>query len=267
MNEITQQTAQAAETTQAMSGIECPVCQTANTPLSIWCAECGFRLDSTPGEASPGEPRYSVTDGQQTIFLKPGENVVGRLNADVFLSDASVSRRHAVITVGDDAVTVRDENSANGTRLDGQALTAGEVVEWKPGRTVEFGSARLKLVSPEGEGAEEEIEMAQPVDAVAWLRGAGMEFALKEGASSIGRRPGNDVVVPDPYVSGNHATITIEGDTVSIADTGSANGTFINDSRLEAGQAVALTAGQTIRFARVDLRFEWAVRDEDESDS
>jgi len=267
MNETTQQTAPAAETTQAMSGIECPVCQAANTPLSVWCAECGFRLDSTPGEVSSSEPRYSVTDGQQTVFLKPGENVVGRLNADIFLSDPSVSRRHAVITVGEDGVTVRDENSANGTRLDGQTLAGGEELEWKPGRTVEFGSARMKLVSPEGEGAEEEIEVAQSVDAVAWLRGAGMEFPLKEGSSSIGRRPGNDVVIPDPYVSGSHATITIEGDTASITDTGSANGTFINDSRLEAGQADALTAGETIRFARVDLRFEWAGRDEDESDS
>lgn len=267
MNETTQQTAPAAEKTQVMAGIECPVCQTANVPLSVWCSECGFRLDSTLGEAFAGEPRYSVTDGQQTIFLKPGENVVGRLNADVFLSDPSVSRRHAVITVGDDGVTVRDENSANGTRLDGQTLTAGEAHEWKPGRTVEFGSARLKLVSPEGEGAEEEIEVAQPVPAVAWLRGAGMEFPLKEGSTTIGRRSGNEIVIPDPYVSGNHATIMIEGDTASITDIGSANGTYINDARLEAGESATLSEGDTIRFARVDLRFEWVVQDEDESNT
>ena len=56
-------------------------------------------------------------DGQAVRFpLQPGENVVGRTHdAHVRVPSASVSRRHAVITVQNKRVTLRDEGSLNMT--------------------------------------------------------------------------------------------------------------------------------------------------------
>jgi FHA domain/M penetrans paralogue family 26 len=48
----------------------------------------------------------------------------------------------------------------------------------------------------------------------------------------IGRDANNDIVLNDPSVSRNHAELNIQGNTVFIRDTGSANGTFINGNRI-----------------------------------
>jgi DNA-binding winged helix-turn-helix (wHTH) protein len=57
--------------------------------------------------------------------LKPGENVLGRdPDADVCIDAVGVSRRHAVIVVGDDGVTLHDLSSKNGTFMDGTRVTS-----------------------------------------------------------------------------------------------------------------------------------------------
>ncbi len=56
------------------------------------------------------------------------------------------------------------------------------------------------------------------------------EFAFEadDRVVSIGRRSTNDVCIPNLSVSGMHARITIDGDTVSIEDNNSTNGTYVN---------------------------------------
>ena len=50
---------------------------------------------------------------------------------------------------------------------------------------------------------------------------------------TIGRNTSNDVLISDPYVSGQHAVITQNDDgAYSISDLGSRNGTFVNARRL-----------------------------------
>jgi pSer/pThr/pTyr-binding forkhead associated (FHA) protein len=51
--------------------------------------------------------------------------VLGRdPDADVCVDAIGVSRRHAVIVVGDDEVTIRDLSSKNGTFTDGTRVTS-----------------------------------------------------------------------------------------------------------------------------------------------
>ncbi len=54
------------------------------------------------------------------------------------------------------------------------------------------------------------------------------EFEPDDRVVSIGRRSTNDVCIPNLSVSGMHARITIDGDTVSIEDNNSTNGTYVN---------------------------------------
>ncbi|MGI4893690.1 MAG: FtsK/SpoIIIE domain-containing protein [Janthinobacterium lividum] len=79
--------------------------------------------------AEPARPwRLRVEAGPDAglvLALGPGVRVVGRGDVDVPLDDPAVSRRHAVLELGDDdrvnRVTVRDEGSLNGTALLGSA--------------------------------------------------------------------------------------------------------------------------------------------------
>ncbi len=74
-------------------------------------------------------------DGVLTRFeLRRGETTIGRsLKNDVVLQSIFVSRRHAVVTVDDAFVTLRDLDSQNGSfvngeRIESQVLVGGDVV-------------------------------------------------------------------------------------------------------------------------------------------
>jgi pSer/pThr/pTyr-binding forkhead associated (FHA) protein len=248
-----------SEVTAALAPVTCPVCGASNAALETWCADCGFLLEDKPGENVSMAPGWTLTDGSAVYRLKTGENVVGRLNADVFLSDPSVSRRHAVLTVTADGVSLRDERSSNGTRVNGAPVAAEVETPLEVGARIEFGSVRLTLVGSDGEipepAAEPEPEAGEPP--VARLAGDAGVFALRPGANTIGRREGNAVTIADPFVSGLHAVISIEGRRASLTDSGSTNGTFVGDERLASGVTVELEDGSSVRFGQVVLRFEW----------
>ena len=90
---------------------------------------------SSTGAASAGsapEPssEWVLIDVTGARFaLKPGPNVIGRSpSVDVVLADdASVSRRHALVTVGPSRVSVRDLDSKTGTLLDGRPVREADV--------------------------------------------------------------------------------------------------------------------------------------------
>lgn len=77
---------------------------------------------------------------------------------------------------------------------------------------------------------------------------SGDTYAL-EGKTLFGRGSECTVRLDDAEVSRKHATISVDGETVIIRDEGSANGTFVNDQRIEG--AVALSNGDRIRIGQV----------------
>jgi DNA-binding winged helix-turn-helix (wHTH) protein len=91
-----------------------------------------------PGAQSPF-PSFFVARGKREYMLKAGENVLGRdPAAAVYIDHASVSRRHARISIEADGAILEDLNSRNGTFLDGQqvggptTLTHGAVIGLGP---------------------------------------------------------------------------------------------------------------------------------------
>jgi pSer/pThr/pTyr-binding forkhead associated (FHA) protein len=58
-------------------------------------------------------------------------------------------------------------------------------------------------------------------------------FSLATGELTIGRIPGNAVVIDNAGVSRRHAVIRVKGDKVILEDLGSANGTFVRGQRIE----------------------------------
>jgi hypothetical protein len=73
--------------------------------------------------------------------------------------------------------------------------------------------------------------------------------------TNVGRGPGNDLVLVDPAVSWNHATLWLEGDAMWIRDLSSTNGTWINGRRITAQER--LSPGDRLRFGTaVDAMIE-----------
>ena len=62
---------------------------------------------------------------------------------------------------------------------------------------------------------------------------AGQSFQPPEGRTLIGRSPECDVFLDDVTVSRRHAELHREGETFTIRDLGSLNGTYVNRTRIE----------------------------------
>lgn len=62
---------------------------------------------------------------------------------------------------------------------------------------------------------------------------------------TVGREDGCALVLSEPHVSRRHAAFLIKDDKLYLQDTQSANGTFVNDNRIN---VVVLKAGDIVRF-------------------
>ena len=73
-----------------------------------------------------------------------------------------------------------------------------------------------------------------PVSALSYSDSDGQHtILLDRAATSLGRSPGQDVVLREPAVSRKHAVIERDGDSYAVVDQKSTHGTFLNGSRVE----------------------------------
>ncbi|NWJ45098.1 MAG: FHA domain-containing protein [Chloroflexi bacterium] len=81
----------------------------------------------------------------RTYDLRPGKLSLGRQSVnDVVISDEQASRRHADLEVTANGLLVTDNNSANGTFVNGTRVSSPQLL--KPGDTLQIGTTVLKLV-------------------------------------------------------------------------------------------------------------------------
>ena len=81
---------------------------------------------------------------------------------------------------------------------------------------------------------------------------AGQSFQPGEGRTLIGRSPECDVFLDDVTVSRRHAELLGEGETFSIRDLGSPNGTYVNRKRIE---SVVLEDDDEVQIGKYRLTF------------
>jgi DNA-binding winged helix-turn-helix (wHTH) protein len=97
---------------------------------------CELKSESSP------QPAGSVVFRGREFPLRAGANILGRdATADVQIEDHTVSRKHAAITIREDAVTVEDLDSKNGTYLDSVKLTGSAPIQ--DGETIVLGDASI----------------------------------------------------------------------------------------------------------------------------
>jgi hypothetical protein len=90
---------------------------------------------------------------------------------------------------------------------------------------------------------------------------------LKKRELTLGRSTNNDLALPDPHISREHAKVWMDEGVVWIQDLGSRNGTYLDDIRLDS-LPVAVPARRdieswvsesTIRLGRSELTLYWPV--------
>jgi DNA-binding winged helix-turn-helix (wHTH) protein len=84
--------------------------------------------------------------GGLNYLLCEGENAVGRApEGQVVITDPTISRHHALITVRDGAVFIMDLDSKNGTQVNGQRISRSPVMVTHRER-IEFGAVAASIM-------------------------------------------------------------------------------------------------------------------------
>ena len=189
--------------------------------------------DEEHGNILPGEiefravPRYKLH--AKCVIIDGATAVIGSMN----LRTESLDRRRELSITVDDREVLR-------------RLSAVFASDWEH-KTPSFDSTDTQLirlpkdlpVSP-GRATKSGFVLVSRTNALA-------RHELREGVTSLGRAPENDVVISDAPVSRHHALITLDKGSCRITDLYSGNGTFLNGERVHG--TTWLCAGDVIRIA------------------
>jgi pSer/pThr/pTyr-binding forkhead associated (FHA) protein len=82
--------------------------------------------------------------------------------------------------------------------------------------------------------------------------GSGSRFLLDQEVVSAGRHPDSEIFLDDVTVSRRHAEFHREGDSFTVSDVGSLNGTYVNRDRID---RVRLNDGDEVQIGKFRLVF------------
>ena len=241
---------------QPGAATETPSPAAATEPPSAPASEPPPAIDAAATMVAPApEPEetlmawLAVTDGPSkgaTCQVKAGETRIGRGDDnDLIVSDAGVSRNHAMVIGSDSGMILLDLASSGGTALNGEALMPAELSTTS---VITIGETELMLIdvesAPESAGpqaggsADATIVAAPPTSQQGGVLVArkgpdsGKTFNLTEGDNVIGRADAA-VQLSDPQASRQHAVIRRSGDKFIIYDLGSTAGTIVDGQKVE----------------------------------
>lgn len=216
----------------------------------------GFSLKGTSGDAAG------------KVFPLSGRQVIGQdSGCDIVIDDPMVSSRHAAIDVSGQKLNLTDLGSTNGTFVNGKRVKESSL---SPGDEVRFDQVSFKVEGPIDGVRKTEVRPSvtsdmgphgtrmEPAVANASLKGtggkmAGKTFFLSSRRMTIGRTDDNDIVIDDDTVSSNHAAIFYGEGAWALEDTGSSNGTFVNNKKISRQE---IKNGDRVRFGQVELEFD-----------
>jgi len=180
--------------------------------------------------------------GEHAAIRSAGELRIGSAgDCDVCLQGSGIAPVHARITLDDDGAMLRLQGDGVPVQLNDRLVESLAFLH--DGDLIAIGEHRLEVVV-QGEkqaprGTEEADERATRVRRVApryVLRGVtGSQFGRLipiYGRLVIGRGADCDLVLDEPGLSRRHAVLEALPDGLFLRDMGSANGSFVNGSRV-----------------------------------
>ncbi len=141
-------------------------------------------------------------------------------------------------------------NDPNQTSIGGEALnsTSRFAVD---GSATEFTDDRRAL-RPEELAAIESLPHGSALLIALSGPNAGARFLLNADVTNAGRHPRTDIFLDDFTVSRRHAQFVREGNTFSVSDSGSLNGTYVNRERIDVAE---LHSGDEVQIGKYRLTF------------
>lgn len=199
------------------------------------------------------------------IIVKLGDNVVhkyflykdvvtiGRApDNEISIENLAVSRRHVVIRCIEGRYYVEDNNSANGSYVNGVRISRTEILDKD---IITVGKHKLhfynqQMAVPQAELSQATMLVAPPSTKTAVLRvvqgkQAGESFKIDSVETTIGRAADNDIRLNDWFVSKHHALVVRKGSIFYIRDLASWRHTLVNGVVV---QEQALKANDQIQF-------------------
>lgn len=153
-------------------------------------------------------------------------------NNHLVMDDPAIDERHAHIVRDNNKYFLKDNNSRTGSFVNGQRVTQREIL---PGDIIKIGSSDIIVLDPRTLTDHTKDTFALPWRLISdsnWL--AGKQFMLlPDRTMVIGRGSQCDIVIPGTHLSRRHAEVSVEGNHLRIKDLGSANGTFLNELRID----------------------------------
>ncbi len=124
-----------------------------------------------------------------------------------------------------------------GTRLVAPDAQEAAPVPTDATATIQFGGERAetsdRALSPVDAAAVDALPVGHALLVVQKGPGAGSRFLLDADEVSAGRHPESGIFLDDVTVSRRHALFRRAGDTFTVEDAGSLNGTYVNRDRIE----------------------------------
>lgn len=196
--------------------------------------------------------------GRTGLFLTKQHTTIGRgETCDIVLDGETVSRLHCEI-VRFGAVYVLHDFSRNGTFVNGQRVQQAQLQDGDQLRIgqnillVQFsssvGTGTLKRRETTPHRLPPIIELTPHIVVKGLEEGVTQPF--KEERITIGRRTDNQVVLDGDNISRNHVAIERRDGKYLVYDLESANGTHLNDERVEMAE---LNEGDRLRIGNYTL--------------
>ncbi|MFC1878908.1 FHA domain-containing protein [Chloroflexota bacterium] len=181
----------------------------------------------------------------QRFQLNPPMAHVGRSpNNDIVINHPAVSGRHLRLDIDSGKYIITDQNSTNGTMVNGHQIAPGSPQAINPGDTIRIGDLTGNSVSLIIEG---DAESAVRTLALGKLDLTGQASVV------VGRDPNSYLPLNHPMVSARHAMILKQNGGLAIRDLGSTNGTFVNGQRIS---QVPLNSGDVIQIGPFRLSYD-----------
>jgi ABC transport system ATP-binding/permease protein len=233
--------------------------------------------------------QFTAPDKRPSIVIGKPSFWLGRdPECDIVFDSSSgtVSRKHAEIAIDNGGYVIRDNNSFNGTLINGQRISSTVPLYHNDRIQLGMGGPQLTMISPErtapaASGPAPQRPAANPTDIAP---AAPQEAASKtmvvrldslpgrqsqadasepqllrtvgfgeSGVLTIGRDQANDISIDGLQISKRHAKLTRSGSDVFVEDLGSTNGIFVNGSR---SSRAVITASDRVQIGSFEIRLD-----------
>jgi pSer/pThr/pTyr-binding forkhead associated (FHA) protein len=182
------------------------------------------------------------------VFLNPGVNRIGSdIDNAVVLNRPGILPVHAVIHISGTGANLQVPAGAGPVTVNGKPVP--DIMGLRSGDSIAFGSVQAKFAvveesrsggggfadAGEDSGATR-VRMAVPKFVLRGVSGAVFSKVFPvAGPVTIGRSPECDISVPADEMSRKHALVKPTPEGLQVEDLGSANGTYINNKRVQTG--------------------------------